>query len=147
MQLRSFKAADLPALYEIDQSCFPPGVSYSKEELAAFVKHRTSETWVAEEAKEIVGFLVACRACNGQMHVITLDVREDWRRRGVGAALMDAAEGWGRARGLEVVSLETAEENLAAQAFYSKRGYAKLGEVKNYYADGSTAWVMGKPLR
>ena len=81
------------------------------------------------------------------MHIITVDVKETWRRRRVGASLMDAAEDWGRRYGLQRVALETAEENRAAQSFYRGRGYAKLGEVRNYYANGSTAWVMAKPLR
>jgi len=147
MQLRAFRAADLPILHEIDRTCFPPGVAYSQAELARFIGHRRSRTWVAEDAGKIVGFLVASRTQTSMMHVITIDVKEGWRRRGVGDALMNAAEDWGRGHGLRGASLETAEENRAAQEFYRKRGYTKIGEVTNYYANGSTAWVMGKPLR
>lgn len=147
MLLRAFQPADLKTLYHIDQACFPPGVSYSLEELEGFITHRNSKTWVAEEDHEVVGFLTGQKMLGGTMHVITIDVREDWRRRGVGGALMDAAEEWGRRRGLALVSLETAEDNHPAQAFYKKRGYVKLGQVERYYANGATAWVMGKRLR
>lgn len=146
MQLRSFRPADLPTLHAIDAACFPPGVAYSQEELAAFIRQPNSKTWVAGEGDEVVGFLVASRTRNGMMHIITIDVKKSWRRRKVGEALMDAAEEWGRSHGLRGVSLETAEENTGAQAFYRKRGYGKLGQLRNYYADGSTAWVMGKQL-
>ncbi|MGH9447140.1 MAG: GNAT family N-acetyltransferase [Terriglobia bacterium] len=139
--------ADLQTLCEIDDACFPPGVSYSQEELAGFIRRRNSQTWIAEEGKEVVGFLVASETRGARTHIVTIDVKQEWRRRGVGAALMDAAERWTRTRGLGVVTLETAEDNRPAQAFYRKRGYVKLDEVKNYYADGSTAWVMGKRLR
>jgi [ribosomal protein S18]-alanine N-acetyltransferase len=146
MLLRGFKDDDLETLHAIDVACFPPGVAYSREELALFVGHHGSKTWVAVEHDEAIGFLVANRTRNGTMHIITLDVKEAWRRHRVGTALMDAAEDWGRKEGLPTASLETAEENLAAQAFYQKRGYGKLGQVRNYYANGSTAWVMGKAL-
>jgi ribosomal-protein-alanine N-acetyltransferase len=147
MQLRSFRDADLNTLHAIDCACFPPGIAYSQEELARFIGHRRSRTWVAEEGDEVVGFLVANRARSGIMHVITIDVKQASRRRGVGEALLNAAEEWGRRQGLRAASLETAEENRSAQEFYRKRGYTKLGQVTNYYADGSTAWVMGKALR
>lgn len=147
MLLRDFQPADLETLHRIDQGCFPPGVSYSAEELKAFISHRNSKTWVAEDDREIIGFLIGQKMRDGTMHVITIDVAEGWRRRGVGAALMDAAEEWGRARGLTLVSLETAEDNHPAQAFYKKRGYLKLGRVEDYYANGAAAWVMGKRLR
>jgi [ribosomal protein S18]-alanine N-acetyltransferase len=147
MQLRSFRAADLKVLHDIDSACFPPGIAYSQEELARFISYRHSRTWVAEDGGEIVGFLVANQTRTGVMHVITIDVKEAWRRRGVGEGLMNAAEEWGKRQGLRGASLETAEENRTAQEFYRRRGYRKLGQITNYYADGSTAWVMGKDLR
>lgn len=147
MQLRAFRYEDLDPLHRIDCGCFPPGVAYSRDELAGFIGHRHSKTWVAEEQNEIAGFVVANRTRTCMMHIITLDVKESWRRRGVGASLMNAAEAWGRQEGLRAISLETAEDNRAAQAFYEARGYVKIGETKNYYANGATAWIMGKRLR
>lgn len=146
MILRPFKCSDLNILYEIDTACFPSGVSYSLEELEAFITHRNSRTWIAEEEGAIIGFLIAQRTPAREMHIITIDVREPWRRRGVGHTLMDAAEEWGRRERLTLASLETAEDNHPAQAFYRKRGYKKLGRVERYYANGEPAWVMGKRL-
>jgi ribosomal-protein-alanine N-acetyltransferase len=102
---------------------------------------------VAEESGEIIGFLVAQRVAGEALHIVTIDVKEPWRRRGVGAALMDAAEAWGNRQSLKLVSLETAEDNQGAQAFYKKRGYIMLNRVERYYANGAAAWVMGKWLR
>ncbi len=146
MRLRPFRRGDLLTLYEIDQSCFAPGISYTRQELADFTSHRLSQTWVAEEAPEIAGFLIAHREPGRILHIITIDVLEAWRRRGVGSLLMDAAEQWAGGHGLGVIGLETAEDNLVAQRFYAARGYRKVGEIKHYYADGSTAWVMVKEL-
>ncbi len=147
MQLRAFRAADLEILYEIDQSCFPPGVSYSREELAGFIAHRNSETWVGEEGDRIVAFLVAGREPQGVGHIITIDVIAEWRRRGAGKALMGVAEDWARGQGLKLIYLETAEDNLAAQRFYQAHGYTKLKRIDRYYANGAAAWVMVKWLK
>ena len=147
MVLREFRPADLETLYRIDQACFPPGVSYSPGELAAFIRHPFAATWIAEENDEIVGFAIANRDAKGAAHIVTIDVIEDRRRKGVGKALMDAVEAWAARLGFEMVYLETAESNKSAQAFYRQRGYKKLKTIENYYANGERAWVMVKGLR
>lgn len=146
MRLRSFLPTDLGKLYAIDQACFAPGISYSRGELASFIGHRNSRTWVAEEGGEIVGFLIANREPRKILHLITIDVVEVWRRRRVGSFLMDAAEGWAREQGLRLIGLETAQDNRAAQRFYQGRGYRKVDEIQGYYSDGTAAWVMVKEL-
>jgi len=146
VSLRPFCPDDLEVLYRIDQACFAPGVSYSRQELAAFIAHRSSKTWVAIAGDQVIGFLVADRAPQRVGHIITIDVAEPWRRRNVGTTLMDAAEGWARMQNLRFVYLETAEDNLTAQAFYEKRGYVKLRRIACYYSNGAAAWVMVKAL-
>jgi ribosomal-protein-alanine N-acetyltransferase len=147
MRIRLFQPADLQALYEIDQACFPPGVSYTKGELSRFISKRGARTWVAEEGAEIVGFLVVGRASQEVGHIVTIDVVSEWRRQGVGGALMNEAEHWAREQGIKMLYLETAEDNLAAQGFYATRDYIKLEKIDHYYSDGNAAWVMGKSLK
>ncbi len=146
MRLRSFRPDDLQTLYEIDQACFVPGISYTRQELTAFIGHRLSQTWVAEENGEIAGFLIAQREPRKILHVVTIDVLQAWRRRRVGSLLMDAAEQWAHEHSLRMVGLETAQDNLAAQKFYQARGYRKVDKIKQYYGDGTDAWVMVKEL-
>jgi [ribosomal protein S18]-alanine N-acetyltransferase len=146
MQLRPFRADDLQTLYEIDQACFIPGISYTWEELRGFLSHRRSQTWVAEDQGRIIGFLIAQLEPRKVLHIVTIDVVQASRRRGVGTLLMEAAERWASNNNLRMIGLETAEDNHAAQEFYAKRGYVKVNEIEEYYGDGSTAWVMVKEL-
>jgi [ribosomal protein S18]-alanine N-acetyltransferase len=146
MTLRPFRPADLQTLYDIDQTCFVPGISYTRQELKAFIGHRHSQTWIAEEAGEITGFLIANREPRKILHIVTIDVLQAWRRRRVGTLLIDAAEQWAQDHALRLVGLETAEDNFAAQRFYQARGYRKVDEIEHYYADGTNAWVMVKEL-
>ena len=148
--LRQFQPSDLGVLYELDQICFAPGVAYSRAQIAAYVRQPGSKTWIAEnvEAPEltILGFVIAHCGRQRQGHIITLDVAPQWRRQAVGTLLMDAAESWMRRSGMEVVSLETAEENLTAQVFYGRRGYRKLRRIEHYYGPGAAAWRLAKAL-
>jgi ribosomal protein S18 acetylase RimI-like enzyme len=146
MHLRRFRPSDLEILYAIDQACFPPGISYSREDLAGFIAGRNSRTWVAEESGEIVGFLIANRQPQKVGHIVTIDVVESERRQGIGSRLMCAVEEWARQQDLRLVYLETAEDNLPAQRFYQARGYRKAEKVERYYGDGRAAWVMMKWL-
>lgn len=144
MLLRAFKHEDLETLFKIDSACFPPGVSYSMDELRAFIMHRNSKTWVALEDGKAAGFLIAQIAPTSSVHIITIDVNGVARRQGIGSGLMAAAEEWAGRLGARQVTLETAEDNHAAQAFYAKLGYSKVEKVEGYYGNGTAAWVMVK---
>jgi len=147
MHLRAFRAEDIETLYHIDQACFAPGIAYAREELRGFIGRRRSRTWIAEENGEIAGFVIAERRAERAAHIVTIDVVDRWRRRGVGSMLMDAAERWTAEQKLLQVYLETAANNAPAQGFYAARGYRKVDRLENYYADGASAWVMLKWLK
>ena len=147
MHLRAYRREDLEILYRIDQACFAPGISYPRDALSEFIGNRRSNTWVADEKGEVVGFLIAERQAHRAAHIVTIDVVESWRRRHVGSLLMDAAEDWAREQGLVLVYLEAAENNAPARSFYEARGYRKVDHVLNYYSDGASAWIMLKRLK
>lgn len=146
MEILPFKSSDLETLYKIDQECFPPGISYSRDELTRFIRHRLAKTWVAHSQNKIVGFLVLGREPQKVGHIVTIDVVEGRRGTGVGKALMKTAEDWAQREGLGIIYLETAEDNRTAQNFYTAHGYAKVEEIPNYYPNQTTAWVMVKWL-
>ena len=147
MRIRGYHPEDLDTLFEIDQACFPSGVAYSKRGISHFTSQRGAMTWVAEDGKEIVGFLIAEHDARAIGHIVTIDVVLSWRRKGVGRALMDEVDRWASAQGLKMLYLETAEDNLTAQRFYEARDYIKLEKIEGYYGDGGAAWVMGKRLK
>jgi [ribosomal protein S18]-alanine N-acetyltransferase len=146
MRIREFQPSDLPILSKIDEACFAPGISYSREELAGYIAFRSAKTWVAEDKGTIIGFLVANREPARVGHIITIDILDRARRRGTGSRLMRTAEEWARNARLKIIYLETAEDNLTAQSFYQALGYRKLDKVERYYSNGQAAWVMVKNI-
>jgi ribosomal protein S18 acetylase RimI-like enzyme len=58
-----------------------------------------------------------------QGYISMLAVTAEAAGRGIGRALMAAAEGWARDRGYRLLTLETFGDNHAARAFYARLGY------------------------
>lgn len=144
--VRDYKPEDFEGLWRMDQECFPPGISYSKQELRAFIRNRGSFTLVAtNEKEELQGFVVA--HCRGLGHVITIDVGRDARRSGVGTLLLRTAEDRMRFTGCVAVGLETAVDNATALAFYKRHGYSVIRTWPRYYSNGVDALVLRKDLK
>lgn len=144
--IRDFKAEDFETLWQVDQQCFPPGISYSRQELKVYLRRKGSFTLVAvgRDGASIAGFIVAYGGPMG--HIITIDVIEAARRSGVGSLLLKAAEERLQAAGSRAVGLETAVDNLAALSFYKRHGYSVIRTWPRYYSNGVDALVMKKEL-
>jgi GNAT superfamily N-acetyltransferase len=84
--------------------------------------------WVAEEAGLLCGYLLVVLVLSvehqGAMGEIDeLFVLPHARSRGVGAALLAAAENWLRERGAVRLQLQLNKANASARLFYERRGY------------------------
>jgi len=77
-------------------------------------------------------------------------VDRDWRGRGVGSALVQAAIGWARDQGLHKLCLEVFAHNAAAIALYRKSGFVEEGRrLRHYRRASGELWdsiVMGLAL-
>jgi RimJ/RimL family protein N-acetyltransferase len=77
-------------------------------------------------------------------------VDREWRGRGVGSALLQAAIVWARDQGLHKLALEVFAHNAAGIALYRKCGFVEEGHrVKHYRRANGELWdalVMGLPL-
>jgi ribosomal-protein-alanine N-acetyltransferase len=155
--LRDFRCEDFDTLWGLDQKCFAPGISYTRPELAAYIRRRGSFTLVAEGTPNhssgeiqrnpgILGFLVAEAGSRGSGHIITIDVLPAARRSGVGSKLLVAAEERLRAAQCHSVRLETAVDNREALAFYKRHDYDIVKTVPRYYSNGVDAFVLQKDL-
>jgi ribosomal protein S18 acetylase RimI-like enzyme len=116
------------------------------EERTARYASGADATVVAEGDGRIVGALHVEVSRFG-FGVVAMLVDRDWRGRGIGSALMQAAIAWARARGLHKLSLDVFPANTAAIALYRKHGFVEEGrQVKHYRRASGELWdgiVMG----
>jgi ribosomal protein S18 acetylase RimI-like enzyme len=144
-QLRIYRSSDFEILYRIDQICFPRGIAYGRFELKVYLQSEGSYSLVAEVGGDVAGFILTEQAAE-EGHIITLDVVEAYRRRGIGSLLLAAAEQEAASRGGKRMVLETATTNKAAIALWKKHGYRETGTIANYYGHGQNAFEMQKRL-
>lgn len=79
------------------------------------------------------GFIL-CRAVVDEAEILTLAVRSEARRVGLGQRLVEAAAGFARKSGAARLFLEVAEDNAAARALYARCGFVVAGRRRGYYA-------------
>jgi len=130
---RQYEARDFGRLHKLDQECFPPGISYSKWSLHYYLSLPGADCLVAEEGKQIAGFILAEE--NPPLgHIITLDVADGFRkeRRGDDAPAGNGAAFW-VFRGWSRCWLETSVEKESGIAFWERHGYRTEAVVKKYY--------------
>lgn len=130
LEIRPARASDANMLHESMPS------SINKAQLAEQEKCDTTFL-LALDGDELVGRLVIRWAGtkDDEIHELVpntpnislVRTREDQRRRGVGASLMQSAENLARAQGYEQVGLGVALDNEAARRLYQRLGYEDWG--------------------
>lgn len=105
--------------------------------------------WVADE-DGVRGFAaVEYEAWNERLNLWFLYIAPAWRRRGVGRALLERVEAYGKQVGATHVWLETSSHNVPGVRAYERLGYALCGADHTYYGrymPGETALFLTKPL-
>jgi ribosomal-protein-alanine N-acetyltransferase len=82
----------------------------------------------------IAGYIVA-RETAGELHINNVAVRSEYRRCGIGAALLERVIQEARLRKANTAFLEVRSANHAAQALYQKCGFRAIAHRANYYSE------------
>ncbi|HKQ87404.1 MAG TPA: N-acetyltransferase, partial [Candidatus Acidoferrales bacterium] len=145
IRLREYQTRDFDALCELDRTCFSPDIAYSRREMRAYLNAPGADCVVAENDNGIVGFCITARG-KRRAYIVTIDMIEAMRKRGIGGALLVEAEERLAAKGVSAIALDTATDNVSAIAFWQKHGYRKIGIRKGYYPNGRDAFAMTKRI-
>jgi ribosomal-protein-alanine acetyltransferase len=85
-----------------------------------------------EFAGEVAGFLVA-RRLSSELEILNFAVESEWRRCGIGAALLEEALQWAETFQATQAILEVRPSNLAALRFYERHKFEVVGRRPRYY--------------
>ncbi|WP_329090042.1 MULTISPECIES: ribosomal protein S18-alanine N-acetyltransferase [unclassified Streptosporangium] len=144
--LRQMTADDLPAVMEVERKTFPAD-AWSEGMLRGELNDqpRTRHYVVALVDGAIVGY-AGLAAAGDQADVQTIAVLSEWRRSGVGGAMLTELLAEAARRGAVSVFLEVRADNPGAQAVYDRFGFERIGLRRRYYEDGTDAIMMRKDL-
>lgn len=154
-RLRKFTMDDLASVTKINQICLPE--NYTDIFFVDLYRRYPEAFIVAEEKGQVVGYIM-CRIEVGlsnlgfsgilkKGHVVSVAVLPDYRRKGMGKALMlQAMEGM-KQYSAKQCYLEVRVTNQEAITLYKQLGLEITRTIHGYYADGEDSFVMTADLQ
>lgn len=140
VSVRAARAGDEGAWAALRAELWPEGtVAEHAAELPDWLSARDTCAFVAEVEGEIVGFLEGrlrshadgC-ATSPVGYLEGWYVRPAWRRKGVGAALVEAFEAWARGEGCVELASDTWPENAGSVAAHRRLGFDEVDRVVTF---------------
>jgi ribosomal protein S18 acetylase RimI-like enzyme len=143
-RLRSFEESDLQNVIALVHEIF--NETYDPNLYIGLAKEWPEGVMVAELNGELVGFLLSTIQRPMQSRVLILGIKEIFRDKGIGRALMHSIINRSIIRGNRNMTLEVRTSNERGQAFYSRLGFEVIGMIPDFYTDHESAFLMKKVL-
>ena len=141
IRVRIAKSSDLDDIYELDVQTF--AMPWSKEALSYdILENDNAFVIVAEYEGEFAGYADIWTVLD-EADLNSIAVRVDFRRKGIGDAIMLAMTEMLSASGVATINLEVRVSNMPAIKLYKKYGFNECGVRPGYYLDnGEDALIM-----
>ena len=132
MKIEKMTKEHLESVYIMETECFSH--PWSRESLESEIENQTSHFLVAIENNEVVGY-IGMSIVIDEGYIFNVAVKENSRNKGVATALINELVTYGKKNNFSFITLEVRESNEPARSLYSKFGFIKVGERKDYYTD------------
>lgn len=130
LQLRPAASADVPALVAIERASFSD--PWNATSFRALLEAEAAHVTVAVLDGAVVGYSAVLRAAD-EAELANLAVASAAQRRGIGRALLSAAQTVAASTGVAAMYLEVRESNAPARRLYEALGFATVGRRRAYY--------------
>jgi ribosomal-protein-alanine N-acetyltransferase len=139
-EVRGCEAGDVAAVLAILREA-REAASWSETSLREALKEEGNHFLVARKGEDVLGFIVGRRVAS-EGEILNLAVRREWRRRGIGEALVEEMLASFQREKVATVFLEVRESNAAAVEFYGRLGFSKVGRRVGYYREPEEAALV-----
>ncbi len=144
MIIRTMQPEDVKAIAELERVCFSD--PWSENSIASELENRLSCWLVAEEQGRVVGYVGSQSVLDGA-DMMNLAVAPEFRRQGIGEALVNALVAHLQQKGIIALLLEVRASNAPAIALYQSLGFIQVGCRPRYYRNPrEDALIMRKEL-
>lgn len=133
----------------LDASCFEAPFRFSRESMRRFAEADNAWVILAEDGHGLAGFCIVHHEQSVGPpigYVVTIDVAERWRSRGIGERMLSDAETWSRGHKCVGMMLHVFVKNERALRFYDRLQYRRVGLQKGFYGPGLHAAMYWKDL-
>ena len=132
MEIRKMTAREVPQVAELEKLCF--AMPWSEKSVAGELDNPLALWLVAMEGDRLAGY-VGSQTVMDETDMMNLAVAPQFRRQGVGEALVNALVASLTDFGSRCLTLEVRDSNEAARALYGKLGFTEIGRRRGYYRD------------
>lgn len=143
--VREAKESDLETVMRIEKASFPK-YPYPLDVFEELLRQCQKYFLIAEYKGRVSGYVCGRLVGKSLGLVVSIAVKPEFRRRGIGRILMLELESRFREDHVKTVRLEVGVDNDAAIRLYESLGYETVGLKRKYYLDGSDALIMVKNL-
>ncbi|NPB01200.1 MAG: GNAT family N-acetyltransferase [Crenarchaeota archaeon] len=141
-KIRKIRAEDLDKISKIVMEVFPEDCNIIIRYIRYIYAFVRDHSYIVEINNELVGFSINSVEY-GRGHVMYLAVKSNYRRRGIGKALLCVSLiHFFHQLDLSEVFLEVQTENIPAIKLYESLGFRIVRRIPRYYVDGSDCYVM-----
>lgn len=139
--IRKAALYDVPAMARIERESFED--YWSPDELTKDVTSKDGSIYVAVAliGEERAGY-ADMRIVADEAQIYNIATAPEFRRRGIGEALLRHMIEKSEELGLGTITLEVRSGNEAAMSLYEKMGFKKVGSRKGYYSKGKEDAVL-----
>lgn len=144
MTIERMNESHVAAVAALEKLCFADPWSLSS--IASELKNPLALWLVAVEDDILCGY-IGSQSVMGESDMMNVAVNPDFRRKGIGEALVTALSEELKALGNTSLTLEVRASNAPAIALYEKLGFTQVGLRKNYYRNPrEDALILRKEL-
>lgn len=144
--IRKANVNDIDELVEIENGSFELD-RFSRRTFRYLLTKANAEILVDDDDSVVRGYAIILFTTGTSLgRLYSFAVHPRWRGRGVGKALLAAAEAEALARDCVSLRVEVRKDNSGAVELYRNMGYRKFDEVDDYYEDGMSALRFEKSL-
>lgn len=132
MKIEKMTAEQLEEIAQLEKNCFVH--PWSRQSLESELANENSLFLTAIDDNKVVGY-IGMNVVVDEGYIFNVAVDENYRKRGIGSALIGELVTFCKKNNLCFLTLEVRESNENARSLYSKFGFIKVGERKNYYKE------------
>lgn len=136
--------AHIAQIAALEKQCFSD--PWSEVSVRSELSNPLSDWLVAEEDGKLIGY-VGSQSVAPEADVMNLAVAPEWRKKGIGRALMKALIAQLHSRGITALFLEVRVGNIPAQNLYRGLEFVEVGRRPKYYVNPTEdALILRKEL-